>query len=242
VSDETRRAISDDLHASGIPFIAISDLCGMTVNKGRELKEIVDRAGNIVVIGCFPRTVKWLFCRIGINWNAEKIKVINIRNESIEKVVEKVRELDLSGQDMCDKIVSESDKSQWDPWFPVVDYDRCENCKQCMSFCLFGVYETDGNNKIEVKNPKNCKNNCPACARICPKAAIIFPKYTESPINGDEIGDEESIREKIKVNVDEILGNDVYAALEERRKKAKKLLIKKNNMEQAELERKKFSG
>ena len=27
----------------------------------------------------------------------------------------------------------------WKPWFPVIDYDRCTNCMQCLSFCLFGV-------------------------------------------------------------------------------------------------------
>src|SRR2546422_3501427 len=29
---------------------------------------------------------------------------------------------------------------EWKPWFPVIDYDRCTNCMQCLSFCLFGVY------------------------------------------------------------------------------------------------------
>ena len=28
----------------------------------------------------------------------------------------------------------------WKPWFPVIDYDRCTNCMQCLSFCLFDVY------------------------------------------------------------------------------------------------------
>src|SRR5690349_15887991 len=31
----------------------------------------------------------------------------------------------------------------WKPWFPVIDYDRCTNCMQCLSFCLFGVYGAD---------------------------------------------------------------------------------------------------
>ena len=31
----------------------------------------------------------------------------------------------------------------WKPWFPVIDYDRCTNCMQCLSFCLFGVYGVD---------------------------------------------------------------------------------------------------
>ena len=28
----------------------------------------------------------------------------------------------------------------WKPWFPVIDYDRCTNCMQCLTFCLFDVY------------------------------------------------------------------------------------------------------
>ncbi len=34
----------------------------------------------------------------------------------------------------------EGKASAWKPWFPVIDYDRCTNCMQCLSFCLFGVY------------------------------------------------------------------------------------------------------
>ena len=75
----------------------------------------------------------------------------------------------------------------WKPWFPVIDYDRCTNCMQCLSFCLFGVYGVDGEKRIEVRNNDNCKTNCPACSRVCPEAAIMFPKYKSGPING-EIG------------------------------------------------------
>ena len=28
---------------------------------------------------------------------------------------------------------------EWKPWFPVIDYDRCTNCMQCLSFCLFEI-------------------------------------------------------------------------------------------------------
>jgi ferredoxin len=28
----------------------------------------------------------------------------------------------------------------WKPWFPVIDYSRCTNCMQCLSFCLLEVY------------------------------------------------------------------------------------------------------
>jgi Pyruvate/2-oxoacid:ferredoxin oxidoreductase delta subunit len=52
----------------------------------------------------------------------------------------------------------------WKPWFPVIDYDRCTNCMQCLSFCFFGVYGVDGEKRIEVQNNDQCKTNCPACS------------------------------------------------------------------------------
>ena len=40
----------------------------------------------------------------------------------------------------------------WKPWFPVIDYDRCTNCMQCLSFCLFDVYGVDDEQEIQVQN------------------------------------------------------------------------------------------
>src|SRR5262249_12286072 len=40
---------------------------------------------------------------------------------------------------------------EWKPWFPVIDYDRCTNCMQCLSFCLFGVYGVDEQQRIQVQ-------------------------------------------------------------------------------------------
>ena len=58
---------------------------------------------------------------------------------------------------------------------------------QCLSFCLFGVYGVDDEKRIQVQNQDNCKTNCPACSRVCPEAAIMFPKYKAGPINGDVV-------------------------------------------------------
>jgi ferredoxin len=35
----------------------------------------------------------------------------------------------------------------------------------------------DEGGKVEVRNPDSCKTGCPACARICPQSAIMFPLY-----------------------------------------------------------------
>jgi ferredoxin len=50
-----------------------------------------------------------------------------------------------------------------------------------MQFCLFGVYALDENGKVTVANPDNCKSGCPACSRICPHSAIMFPLYGRDP-------------------------------------------------------------
>ena len=106
----------------------------------------------------------------------------------------------------------------WVPWFPVIDYDHCENCKQCLDFCLFGVYELSEADKVEVRKPANCKTNCPACARLCPACAIIFPKYSEGPINGDEV-DEQALQDrKSKTDLKELLGPEIFDAIRRRTK------------------------
>jgi len=109
----------------------------------------------------------------------------------------------------------------WPPWFPVIDYDRCTNCLQCLSFCLFGVYGVDAQGRLRVERSQNCKNDCPACARVCPEAAIIFPKYKAAPINGGEASPAALRREKIKVDISALLGGDIYSLLRERSQRAK---------------------
>jgi len=127
----------------------------------------------------------------------------------------------------------------WKPWFPVIDYDRCTNCMQCLSFCLFGVYGVDGEQKIQVQNNDNCKTNCPACSRVCPEAAIMFPKYKAGPINGDVVSDSDLNREKMKIDISALLGGDVYSMLRERSEKAKSRFSKERDSNKALTERQK---
>ncbi len=73
-------------------------------------------------------------------------------------------------------------------WYPVIDYSRCTNCMECIDFCLFGVYGVDGAERILVENQDNCKKGCPACSRVCPEQAIMFPDYKTPAIAGAPIG------------------------------------------------------
>lgn len=125
----------------------------------------------------------------------------------------------------------------WKPWFPVIDYNRCTNCMQCMSFCLFDVYGVSEQGKIRVQNQNNCKTDCPACSRVCPEVAILFPKYRFGPINGDEVNADDLRREAMKVDISALLGGDIYAALRDRSAKAKSRFSKERDEDRALKER-----
>ncbi len=126
----------------------------------------------------------------------------------------------------------------WKPWFPVIDYDRCTNCMQCLSFCLFDVYGVDSEQRIQVQNQDNCKTNCPACSRVCPEVAIMFPKYKAGPINGAPVRQEDLNREKMKVDISALLGGDIYSNLRQRSEAAKSRFAKERSPDKALDERK----
>jgi ferredoxin len=85
-----------------------------------------------------------------------------------------------------------------------------------MNFCLFGVYKQSDQGQVVVENPNNCKTNCPACAKMCPQQAIIFPKYEHSPINGDEVVSEKDQHDLTKI--------DIYKMIQDRQKNKGALL------------------
>jgi Pyruvate/2-oxoacid:ferredoxin oxidoreductase delta subunit len=126
---------------------------------------------------------------------------------------------------------------QWKPWFPVIDYDRCTNCMQCLTFCLFDVYGVDQNKVIEVRNEDKCKTNCPACSRVCPEVAILFPKYRSGPINGDAVAEDDLRREKMKIDVSALLGGDIYSMLRDRHARAQSRFSKERDESKALKER-----
>ena len=127
--------------------------------------------------------------------------------------------------------------ARWKPWFPVIDYQRCTNCMQCLSFCLFDVYGTSAAGKIEVRNQDHCKTDCPACSRVCPEVAILFPKYRHGPINGDDVRTDDVRREAMKVDISALLGGDIYSMLRDRSEKARSRFSKERDEDRALKER-----
>ncbi|MCM2374466.1 4Fe-4S dicluster domain-containing protein [Aporhodopirellula aestuarii] len=87
-------------------------------------------------------------------------------------------------------------------WYPVIDYSRCTNCMECVDFCLFGVYGVDGVESIMVEQPDNCRKGCPACSRVCPENAIIFPQHKAPAIAGAETEGDEGF----KIDLSQLFG------------------------------------
>jgi NAD-dependent dihydropyrimidine dehydrogenase PreA subunit len=69
-------------------------------------------------------------------------------------------------------------------WYPVVDNTKCTACLECVNYCLFGVYAIGSDSLPFVDQPDACRDGCPACARVCPSQAIMFPLYEDQTIAG----------------------------------------------------------
>ena len=95
-------------------------------------------------------------------------------------------------------------------WYPVIDYSRCTNCLECLDFCLFGVYGVDAFERIITENQDQCKKGCPACSRVCPQQAIIFPEYKSAAIAGAVTG---AAVGGLKIDLSKLFGGDVGDAL-----------------------------
>ena len=213
VDADVRRAVREALSASGASVRDVPDLCGLAAKRDPLLKELA-AADSLKVVACFPRAVKWLFAAAAAPLDDDRADVFNMRTQSTEEILASLLdEAPASAAATDAPAVATADG--WLPWFPVIDYDRCTGCKQCMNFCLFSVYGVTPDGRVTVSTPAACKTHCPACARICPEAAIIFPKYATAPFNGDEV-DSDAPSEAAKVDVKTALGGDVYAALRKR--------------------------
>jgi NAD-dependent dihydropyrimidine dehydrogenase PreA subunit len=226
--------IEAGLTAASAPLTVIPDLCGKAAARDPALLALAATPGA-VIIACHPRAVHALLRSAGFPLDVTLPAVMNLRRESPESI--------LSSLGLATTPSGAGDSSpapqppaaapDWQPWFPVIDYSRCTGCRQCVSFCPFGVYTVDAGKKVQVTHPRQCKNNCPACARICPEFALIFPKVNDCPIDGSEVLAEHIDRRKsAALNPD----SDIHALLALRRQRAG-LGKFERNLEQAEQER-----
>jgi len=164
-----------------------ADLCRKAIEKAADMASVAEG----VIMACHPRAVQSQLDWLGLESN----RIIDIRNNSIEEILS---EFDISISDIQElpgfsavrqEIRVLPVENGTDAWYPVLDKAKCTECGKCHDFCLFGVYTIE-DKRVKVVKPQNCKNNCPACARMCPNKAIIFPKYEKSPINGGTVMEE----------------------------------------------------
>ena len=239
IPDTVKFAVLDAIKNAGVEFEAVPDLCELSAERDGALKQWA-KAESIKIVACYPRAVKWLFYAGRAPLPQQGATFLNMRVDSTEKIISSLLDghahLTNSRFDPPRRtkfppprlLAKARAGAGWIPWFPVIDYDRCKNCKQCFNFCLFGVYELSQEGKVEVKNPANCKTNCPACARMCPQSAIIFPKYSDGPINGDEVDERTSQERKAGFplrggpDLTELLSGNIYDTIRQRSKKGKR--------------------
>ncbi len=226
----------------------VEDFCAVAAKRDPRLEQLI-ACERLIVVACHPRAVRWLFRWAGMPLDEAKAVFFDMRRQSAPEILAGLSEAGTvalpsnvnSEPATCSTGVAADGQAadDWVPWFPVIDYDRCRQCRQCLSFCLFGVYAISPDNRVIVANPRGCKNNCPACSRICPEVAVMFPKLTEAeaPLNGAEIGNEPDLKARAQINVREILGDDIHAALAGRQQEARKRRLRRPSVEQAESER-----
>ena len=188
--------------------------------------------GDLVMLGWhYPRAIKWILARqnLEVNGATRKLHCIDARELKPEALVARVKDI-LAGKasavivappkaegkgqgeltprqhgELAEKELAPPVNAELSArWYPVIDYDQCTNCMECMDFCLFGVYGVDATATLRVSQQDQCRQDCPACSRVCPVGAIVFPKYqTNQTIAGATDGGD---RGEIKLDLSAIFG------------------------------------
>jgi NAD-dependent dihydropyrimidine dehydrogenase PreA subunit len=225
IEKESVQKLIKILEEKNIGFTYIEDMCG-TILKNPDDLENLYTAKDAVVFGCQARAMQHLVDNTGH------------RNEELateyHHIDDDKNELISSLESGTGEPLQIKYSDEWKPWYPVIDYERCNGCRKCLNFCLFSVYSVEDDGTVVVSASANCKDMCPACARVCPQNAIIFPKHAESPIDGGE--DDGTENEKTDI-LEQIQNDDVYSVLSARRKNFQVSLLKKDQLQLAEEER-----
>jgi NAD-dependent dihydropyrimidine dehydrogenase PreA subunit len=59
-------------------------------------------------------------------------------------------------------------------WYPVINYELCDECGACTDKCMYGVYNKEKAPRPVVVYPEGCIDGCHGCADLCPAGAIEY--------------------------------------------------------------------
>ena len=86
VPKEVKEDVLKRLCASGAAFDAVADLCDMSARKDPALQKLV-ADGDVKIVACFPRAVKWLFHAAGAPLPKEGVEILNMREQSADAIM-----------------------------------------------------------------------------------------------------------------------------------------------------------
>ena len=86
VPKEVKEDVLKRLCASGAAFDAVADLCDMSARRDPALQKLV-ADGDVKIVACFPRAVKWLFHAAGAPLPKEGVEVLNMREQSADAIM-----------------------------------------------------------------------------------------------------------------------------------------------------------
>ena len=206
--------VAERAGAKPCDVVRIDDLASLALQAGPRAWARVFEAGQPLVVGCSrPRAARALLQFAGVAWRAERVAWLQLAFDAAAL------------------------KSEYGvPWYPVIDRELCTRCGTCADYCLFSVYAKPKDGAIRVAAPQNCKTGCPACARLCPTGALIFPFCADAELNGAIERPAPRARDALA----EALGYDPLRALAERRNRGR--LLDPAKFEQAERDRVTYSG
>jgi hypothetical protein len=83
---ETKNAVLDRLSEANVEFDAVPDLCEMAARGDVRLRELAEGA-PAAIAACYPRAVKWLFAAAGAELAARNVRILNMRVDTPDAVV-----------------------------------------------------------------------------------------------------------------------------------------------------------
>ena len=91
VPKEVKEEVLRRLCESGAAFDAVADLCDMSARKDPAMKKLVE-SGDIKIVACYPRAVKWLFHAAGAPLPKEGVQVLNMREKTADEIMSALAE------------------------------------------------------------------------------------------------------------------------------------------------------